>query len=288
MPPTGGQKRAVEQTAARPCTERSTAPVPPAGTSRESHHYVLPNDNGVSALCHSARMGTAVNLLDRPVYTFAQVDNLLGLGTTTAQRWIDGYTRRGTTYPPVIRPRTTGRLVATWGEFVECRFLAEYRDAGVPLVNMRPVVEKLRAQLDTPYPLASARLWLRPEGREIVAEVQEQLGEELEPSLYVVRTDDVMLPAQWTPSVMRFQDSIQWSEQPDQLPVAIWPEPSDKQVVIDPLRSFGDPVVRGVQTARLAELARAGDPPEMIADLYDLDLAQVTAALAFERQRRAA
>ena len=71
-------------------------------------------------------------LLDRPVYGLTQVDELLGLRTGTARRWIDGYVRRDRVYPPVVRVTSTGEDLVTWGEFTETRLLAEFRDAGVP------------------------------------------------------------------------------------------------------------------------------------------------------------
>src|SRR5437016_3295836 len=99
-------------------------------------------------------MGRIVDLLERPVYGFSQVDWLLGLSPGTARRWIDGYSRAGATYAPVIRIEPTGDELVTWGEFVETRFLAGYRQAGVSLVHMRPAVDKLRERFATPYPLA--------------------------------------------------------------------------------------------------------------------------------------
>jgi hypothetical protein len=62
--------------------------------------------------------GDVINLLDRRLYTFAQVDDLLSLSPSTAQRWIDGYSRQGKDYRPVVRRNSTGIAVATWGEFV--------------------------------------------------------------------------------------------------------------------------------------------------------------------------
>ncbi len=103
-------------------------------------------------------MVSVVHFLDRPVYGLGQVDRVLGLPGGTARRWIDGYTRAGKRYPPVVREEPTGDEAVTWGEFVETRLLAEYRDAGVPIVRMRPAIDKLREALAAPYPLASARL----------------------------------------------------------------------------------------------------------------------------------
>jgi hypothetical protein len=125
----------------------------------------------------------------RQVYGFAMVDD-----------------RGGRHYEPVIRPETTGSEIATWGEIVESRLLAEYRNAGVPIINLRPVVNRLRRMLETPYPLASARLWLTPEGKDIVAEAQAGLPG----GLWLVRTGEDLLPLDWTPPAKRFQSQVHW------------------------------------------------------------------------------
>jgi uncharacterized protein (DUF433 family) len=61
-------------------------------------------------------------------------------------------------------------------------------------------------------------------------------------------------------------------------------------VIMDPLRQFGQPVVRSVPTEVIAEQVRAGDRLKMIAELYDLSLEEVEAAVRYEliRGRQAA
>ncbi len=49
-----------------------------------------------------------VVVLDREVYSMGQAARLLGIQPATPRRWIDGYTRSGIVYPPVIRPEQTG------------------------------------------------------------------------------------------------------------------------------------------------------------------------------------
>jgi uncharacterized protein (DUF433 family) len=228
-----------------------------------------------------------VNLLDRPLYGLPQVDRLLGLPGGTARRWIDGYRRGSKDYPPVIRERQTGDDIATWGEFVETRLLSEYRDAGVPMLNMRPVVQALRQELHTPYPLASARTWLDVRGRELVRKVQEEVGLERPLELVVIRTGQHILD--WSQQAEDFRRSVDWtSERLDAEPRRLRPIADVTEVVIDPLRGFGEPVVRGVRTDIIAELVRAGDSPEMIADLYDLPRSTVNAAVRYELLRAAA
>jgi uncharacterized protein (DUF433 family) len=223
-----------------------------------------------------------IDLPDRPVYGFGQVDHILGLKAGTSARWIDGYRRAGRSYAPVIRPERTGDEIVTWGEFIEARLLAEYRDKGVPLVRMRPAVEKLREELNTRYPLASAKTWLAVEGRELVRKVQDEVGLDRR-LLIVVRNDQQMLD--WSAPAQEFADSLHWEDVgPRKRPVvtSLRPDPAIRDVVVNPLRRFGEPSINGVPTEVIRELYAAGDPIEMISELYHLPRHLVEAAVRYE------
>lgn len=231
-------------------------------------------------------MGDVINLLERPMYGLPQVDRILGLRGGTARRWINGYARGGRSYPPVIRQESTDDEIATWGEFVETRLLAEYREAGVPLLRMRPAIEALREELDTPYPLASARTWLGVNGRELVRRVQEKVDLDRHLALVVVRTGQEIL--EWSKPADDFRRSLEWTGADDSAqPRLLHPVQGIDDVVVDPLRGFGEPVVRGVRTEIIAELVRAGDSPQAIAELYELPRATVDAAVRYELLRAA-
>jgi uncharacterized protein (DUF433 family) len=231
--------------------------------------------------------GELVNLLDRPTYGFGQVDRVLSLHPGTARRWIDGYSRGGRSYPPVVRQNSTGNEIATWGEFVETRLLSEFRDAGVPLIRMRPAIDVLRAELNSEYPLASARAWLDTDGKELVRRVQETVGLENRLALVVVRSGQGVL--KWSKAAEDFRTSVEWtSTDNDAQPRLLRPFHDLPEVTIDPLRGFGEPVVRGVRTEIIAELVRAGDSPDGIAELYELPRSSVDAALRYELLRAAA
>ena len=221
-----------------------------------------------------------VNLLDRPVYGASQVDRLLALTPGTARRWIDGYTRAGRFYPPVVRPEHTGDELVTWGEFVETRLLAGYRDKNVPMIRMRPAIIRLRDLFETRYPLAHARPFAS--GRELVLSAQEDVA--LDASLrivLVVRTGQTVLaePAQ------HFVDSVEFGNGDDPAVERVRPREGNGLVVIDPLRQFGEPVVRSVPTEVIAEQIRAGDRLDMVADLYELSRDEVEAAVRYELTR---
>ncbi|MFJ2030231.1 hypothetical protein [Streptosporangium sp. NPDC087985] len=134
-----------------------------------------------------------VDLLERPTYTMAPVDRLLGLCSGTARRWIDGYTRNGRAYNPVVRQRHTGEEMATWGEFVETRLLAGYRNTGVPIINMRPAIAKLRAETRSQYPLAQSANFVTPHGKELVQRIQEQVGLQKELLLVVIHSGRLVM-----------------------------------------------------------------------------------------------
>ncbi|ORW08427.1 hypothetical protein AWC15_18760 [Mycobacterium lacus] len=225
-----------------------------------------------------------IDLQNRPVYGFGQVDHILGLKAGTSVRWIDGYRRAGRDYPPVIRPERTGEEIVTWGEFVEARLLAEYRDAGVPLIRMRPAVEKLREELNTRYPLTSAKTWVDVAGRELVRKVQDAVGLDRR-LLIVVRNDQQMLD--WSAPAQEFAGSLEWEDvgrgrAKRQEVTSLRPDPAIRDVVVNPLQRFGEPSTRGVPTEVIRELYVAGDPIEMIAELYQLPRELVEAAVRYE------
>ncbi len=220
-------------------------------------------------------MNDLVSLLDRPVYGVAQIDRILSLYPGTAQRWILGYTRKGRSYPSVIRADGNDDSLVTWGEFVETRLLAGYREAGVPLIHMRPTIERLRTIFATPYPLAMSKPFLQKEGRELVLKIQNEVGLENQLRLVVVRNDQLVL----ADAAARFVESVEFG---DGAANRIRLLPNIEHVFVDPLRQFGEPTVRSVRTDIIAELVRAGDRISMIAELYDLTTDEVESAVRYE------
>lgn len=104
-------------------------------------------------------------ILDRPIYGVAQAAGLLRLSAERTRAWLDGYSRNGVLYPPVVRPEPSGSDIVTWGEFVELGYLREYR-RDVALQRIRPVLARLREFYDSPYPLATHKPWIY--GHELV------------------------------------------------------------------------------------------------------------------------
>lgn len=221
-----------------------------------------------------------VSILQRPVYGTAEAAGLLGLRPDRARAWLDGYQRRGVWYPPVIRPEPTGDDVVTWGEFVELGYLREYRRKGVSLQRLRPVIEELRREFGTPYPLATAKPFVM--GKELVLEVQER--NDLPAAIaIVIRSGQQLL---LTDDAARFVRKVEFDPPEDGAVRRIHPVGMTSPVTIDPLVRFGRPSVGGVATERLWELADAGEPIDDIAEAYELTPSLVRAAVSYEEQSR--
>lgn len=202
------------------------------------------------------------------------MDRLVGLRQGTARRWLEGYERLGRFYEPVLRPEPTGSDAVTWGEMVEARLLAEFRDREVPVQRMRPAIVRLREEFGR-YPLAHARPFLDVEGRELVQVVQEQVGLERRLQLVVVANGQYLL----SEAAQRFRSAVVYQ---NEIAGLLRPESRTPEVVMDPRRTFGQPAVRNVRTDALAEDYRAGASREDLADLYDLTPRQVDEAIRFE------
>lgn len=216
----------------------------------------------------------ALSLLDRAIYSYGDVDRLVGLHHGTSRRWLDGYSRAGKFYEPILRESSTGTDSVTWGEMVEARLLAEFRNRDVTVQKLRPAIERLREQFGR-YPLALARPFLEVEGRELVQVVQEQVGLDKSLQLVVVRNGQSILTA----ATQRFSGAVQYV---NGAAGSIQPDIRTPDVVMDPTRTFGQPAVRNVRTEILASDYRAGSSRDELADLYDLTAGQVDEALRFE------
>lgn len=219
-----------------------------------------------------------IDVLHRRIYVMADVDRYIGLYPGTARRWIDGYTKGGRSYGPVIRARTTGDEAVTWGEFVETRLLAEFRDRGVSLQRLRPAVERLREELGMPYPLAAQHTLLDVAGRELVLRIQDSTRLDDKLSLVVVRSGQLMLssPTQTFVDRARYSDGVVEELFLD-----------EGRVRANPVRAAGRPAIRSVPSEVLAEGFRAGESTTALAGLYDLDVVDVEAALRYEMRAAA-
>jgi uncharacterized protein (DUF433 family) len=217
----------------------------------------------------------AVTVLDRPLYSCAEAARLLQVPTQTLKRWLDGATREGVVYPPVIRIDPGDRDAVTWGEFVEAGLLREYRNKRFPLQKMRPFIAEARERFGVPYPLAHFKPMI--DNQRLVYELQKETG--LDPELYLVNSEDGQML--WAPPVNAFLERVEFD--PAGVISSLHPLGLKSPVAIDPAISFGVPQIRGVRTELVAESVAAGESEDEAARSWGLGAADVRAALSWER-----
>jgi uncharacterized protein (DUF433 family) len=214
-------------------------------------------------------------VLDRELYDIKLAAHVLKMPPSTLQWWLDGGQRNGRHYPPVIRQDRIGSKTVTWGELVEARYLLGYRrELRVALGQLRTWIERVREVFDVPYPLAHRQPWIGD--RSIITDAQMSAGlpEELW-AMWRAESGQILL----LPPGEAFLEKIEFDE--DEV-VRIRPAGKESPIVIDPQVRFGMASVHGIPTEAITEQIEAGDPVEMVAADFNLELAEVAEVLAYE------
>jgi uncharacterized protein (DUF433 family) len=225
------------------------------------------------------------NVLEREVFSEAEAARLLRVAQSTLHYWLEGGERRGKDYKPVLRTEPRGARAVTWAEFVEAGLLREYRRTHrVPMVELRAFIDLLRQEFGVPYPLADRRPYVA--GKKLVLTAQTAAGLEPEYCLVAAVGNQLLL----TPPSAAFVMRVTW----DGDVAAGWRPDSDPQspVRIAPDVRFGRPAIKGIATETIWEQDEAGveveEIAEEIAEVYQLEVADVRWALAYENSQRAA
>lgn len=156
--------------------------------------------------------------------------------------------------------------------------LAGFREQGVSTQKLRKALDYVARHMEIDHPLASQRIL--SEGVELFWEYQERAREEIH-IVNIVRGGQKV----FSEIVMRYLHEIEWGR--DDFATRWWPgagRAKDGQIVVDPLRAFGSPVVvgTGIRTEDVFLRFSAGEPITEIADDYGLTFEQAEAALRAE------
>jgi len=217
-----------------------------------------------------------ISVLNRELYDIQLAARVLKMPPTTLEWWLEGGRRQGRPYPPVIRDTPTGSKVVTWGELVEARYLLAYRrELRVGLPELRAWINLAREQLGVPYPLAHQRPWVG-EGQKILTDAQLSVGlpEELW-AMYQVPGGQILL----LPPADAFLRRVVFEHGEV---ARLRPLGEESPIVIDPQIRFGMATLKGIPTEAIAEQVEAGDPVEMVAEDFGLQLAEVAQVLDYE------
>ena len=161
-------------------------------------------------------------------------------------------------------------------DLMEARFVDAFRKAAVPWRVIRRGAERARELCGTDHPFSSQRF--RTDGRTIFAEIVDQARE---PALLDLVKNQFAFARIIGSSLYA---GIEFSNR--DMPVRWWPLGRNTPVVVDPARSFGQPIVStaGIPTAVLADAVAAEGSVAKAARLFRMSPQAVNAALRFEQR----
>jgi uncharacterized protein (DUF433 family)/uncharacterized protein (DUF1778 family) len=220
------------------------------------------------------------NFIGIGVYTPAEAGRLLHVPAKKITRWLKGHRIRDRQYDRLWRPQVEledGTILLGFRDLMEMRTADAFMNAGVSAFMIRRAIEEARKYVDDERPLSTTKF--RTDGRSIFLEIADE-------------NDDTKLLDLFRRqyAFKRILDeSLKGVEFDGIAPSRWWPLSKQKRILIDPERSFGQPIdaESGVPTATLAAAAQA-DGVETAAKLWRVPAQAIRSAIEYEDLLRAA
>lgn len=219
---------------------------------------------------------TGQDLLGTGIYTVPEASRLVGVSCGRIRRWLRGYSfgvKAGTSHsPPVwggqIAP-SNGTLLLGFRDLLEMRFVDAFLRAGVTWPTLRRTHNRCSELLHSRHPFCTGHF--KTDGCHILSSVR---GEE---PIFDVLSGQVYFEEFIRTALLGLEFS-------DNNLVRWWPLGEEHQVVIDPCRSFGRPIlpIEGVPTDTLAHAVAAGSSPCNVCAWFDVPRESLADALEFE------
>ncbi|WP_112664295.1 hypothetical protein [Microvirga flavescens] len=214
-------------------------------------------------------------------YTVPEAARLLKVPGRNINRWLGGYAYKGGRMPPLWTPELPtfdDHLELGFRDLIELRFVNAFIEAGLGLKTIRHCLDYARECVKDERPFSTRRF--KTDGRTVFLDSLLTTGEtellDLKQRQYVFK-----VTIERTFKDLDIEDDA----------VTRWrPFNGKDTVVIDPQRSFGQPIVAdyGVPTVVLADAVEAEGSVDRVAHLYEVPVGVVRDAMRFEEYLRAA
>lgn len=222
------------------------------------------------------------SLLGLGVYSVPEAARLTHVSSGRIKRWLEGYQFKSRSQlhssPPLFQHEIDADdLALSFRDLLEVRFVDAFRRHGVGWKAIRVAAHHASEIVDDSHPFSTKRF--KTDGRSIFAEIMHETGE---PGLLD------LVKSQWEfKSVVEpfLFEGIEFSKIGIE-PVRWWPLGQNRLVVIDPARSFGQPIIspESVPTKVLAKAVKAEGSIDAVARWYLVPSKAVEDAVEFEKQ----
>jgi uncharacterized protein (DUF433 family) len=215
------------------------------------------------------------------IYSVTEAASLTKVSASRIRRWLRGYryttSREERVSPAVWRPQLgeiAGCLALGFRDLLEVRFVSAFLDRGVTWKTLRRAGQTATTLFGTSHPFSTQRF--KTDGRGVFADICDESGEKtlLELAKQQRYFEQVISP---------YLKGVDFAADE---PVRWWPLGRSRRVVLDPQRSFGQPIVaeRGVPTSILASAWRTAASLHDVVHWFAVDERSVRDAIEFEEK----
>jgi uncharacterized protein (DUF433 family) len=226
------------------------------------------------------------DLREIPTYTFTEAAHYLRVPLGTLRSWLFGYGYRikagVSRSKPLINIAGRDPSLLSFYNLVEAHVLSALRRKhGTSMQKVRQALDYLQEKHRSAHPLAHK--WFYTDGVDIFVSEYDRIESITQHGQLAMRE-----------LLERYLTRIDWDDQ--KFAVRLFPFTSDsptpdiRLVVIDPMVSYGRPVITGsgIPTSIIAERFQAGESMEILRDDYGRTAQEIEEALRCELRRQAA
>jgi uncharacterized protein (DUF433 family) len=220
------------------------------------------------------------HLIGLGLYTPAEAGRLLRVAPAKIKRWLRGHYIQNKFYPPLWNSEVSlgdDRVFLSFRDLMETRVADAFIRRGVSAIRVRAAIAVAKEVIGEDRPLSTNRF--RTDGREIFLHIinEDENGEKREQLLNLFRKQ-----FEFNGILDPLLKTVDFSESGN--PLVWWPGGRRLNVIIDPMRSFGQPIdaQSSVPTAVLTAAVRHGGDVKAVARAYDVPEASVRHAVEFE------
>lgn len=218
--------------------------------------------------------------LGNGIYSLSDASFITGISSRSINRWVKGYKRQDKEYDPLISidyAPIEDFYSISFLDLMELYFVKEFRKYNVPLKTIRIAYNKAREIIQFDHPFSTMKF--KTDGKHILADIPDIDDEAF---LNLVKSQfsfkKVLEP---------FLKSVDFEED---IIHRYWPLGKDRQIVLDPHRSFGKPIVNkeGVTAEVLFNAYKAEDSIERVVSWFEVSNESVKDAVEYYQQKLAA
>lgn len=217
------------------------------------------------------------------LYTPAEAARLTGIPSARLSRWLRGHATMGKRHEPLWQRQVDigdGRVYSGFRDLIEARTADRFLKHGLTPQFIRRAIRLARELIDDDHPLST--LQFKTDGRSIFLETAKQ-----EDADEVMIIDVVHRQYAFRQII---EQSLRDLDFESIAPIRWYPARRQAGIVLDPERSFGQPIDEktGIPTVVLAAAAKAEGGAKEAARAWHIDAETIRRAIAFEESLKPA